>query len=171
MSFQVGDTVVHWTHGLGSVIGIDEIQLDGITRQYFVVEIELLKLWVPFEAADQGSIRLPADRARFEALFGILQAPGEALPDNPYLRKNTLRDRMQKRTPEQLCHVIRDLTDRAYQRPLNPDDSSLLLRARKHLLDEWVLSLGIQREIATSKLDDFLHAGVSDPKTLPTIVQ
>ena len=167
MNFRIGDTVVHWTHGLGSVIAIDEIHLDGITQRYYVVEIELLKLWVPVEAAEKGSIRFPADRTRFEMLFEILRAPGEPLPDNPYQRKNTLRDRMQKRSPEILCQVIRDLTDRSRHHPLNPDDSFLLLRARKHLLDEWVLSLGIQREIATSELDDLLRAGSSDKKPRP----
>ncbi len=71
---------------------------------------------------------------------------------------------MQKRSPEILCHVIRDLTDRSRQHPLNPDDSSLLLRARKHLLDEWVLSLGTQQATALSELDDLLREGELDQK-------
>lgn len=161
MNFQVGDTVVHWTHGLGSVIAIDEIHLNGITQQYYVVEIESLKLWVPVEAAEKGSIRVPADSARFETLFDILRAAGEQLPDNPFMRKTALRERMQKRSPEILCHVIRDLTDRSRQHPLNPDDSFLLDLAKKHLLDEWVLSLKIRREIAIRELDGLLQTGSS----------
>ena len=164
MNYRVGDTVVHWTHGLGSVISIDEIHLAGNTQQYYVVEIELLKLWVPVKDADEGSIRFPADSARFERLFDILRQPGEPLPDNTFLRKNAIRERMQKRTPEGLCHLIRDLSDRSHLHPLNLDDSSSLLRAKKHLVDEWILSLGTERETALSELDDLLQVDTPDQK-------
>jgi CarD family transcriptional regulator len=157
MNYQVGDTVIHWTHGMGSVIAVDEIQLAGNIQQYYVIEIEMLKLWVPVKAAEEGSIRFPADSAQFEKLFDILGQPGEPLPDNPYLRKNTIRERMQKRTPESLCHLIRDLSDRASLHRLNPEDSSSLLRARKHLVDEWIFSLCIERKTAVSELDDLLQ--------------
>jgi RNA polymerase-interacting CarD/CdnL/TRCF family regulator len=59
MNYKIGDTVVHWTHGLGTVIAIDEMSLAGKTQQYYVIEVEQLKLWVPVEEADEGSIRLP----------------------------------------------------------------------------------------------------------------
>jgi RNA polymerase-interacting CarD/CdnL/TRCF family regulator len=162
MNFQVGDTVVHWTHGIGRVIAIDEIQLAETTQRYYVVEIELLKLWVPIKDPDEGSIRFPADRGRFESLFDILRQPGEPLPDNPYLRKNAIRERMQKRAPEGLCHLIRDLSDRMSLHPLNPDDSASLMRARKHLVDEWIFSLGIEREAANRELDDLLKVDISN---------
>jgi RNA polymerase-interacting CarD/CdnL/TRCF family regulator len=162
MNYQVGDTVVHWTHGLGRVIAIDEIHLAGITQQYYVVEIEPIKLFVPIKDPDEGSIRFPLDRKHFEGLFAILRQPGEPLPDNPYLRKNAIKERMHKRTPESLCHLIRDLSDRASRHPLNPDDSSSLIRARKHLVDEWIYSLGIERETALSELDGLLKGDASN---------
>jgi CarD family transcriptional regulator len=162
MNYEIGDTVVHWTHGLGTVIAIDQMDLAGKTQQYYVVEVDLLKLWVPVEDAEVGSIRLPTDRAHFEMLFDILRTPGEGLPDNQYQRKTELRERMQKRTLEGTCHVIRDLTDRSRLHTLNQYDASVLFRAEEHLLDEWVYSLGVDRTIALGELEGLLGRSLAE---------
>src|SRR5512133_3784904 len=113
MNYAIGDTVVHWTHGLGTVIAIDQMDLDGEAKQYYVVKVDLLNLWVPVDEANIGSIRLPTESIQFKALFDILRTPGKRLPEQHYQRKMALRERMQKTTLEGLCHVIRDLTERS----------------------------------------------------------
>lgn len=160
MNFKVGDTVVHWTHGLGKIIAIDEMLLAGNKQQYYVVEVELLKLWVPVENAEEGSLRFPSESSQFILLFDILRVQGKQLPDHQYQRKIDLRERMQKRTLGSLCHVIRDLRDRSRLHSLNQNDSSVLFRAEELLLDEWVHSLGTKRSNALSELEILLR---SDP--------
>jgi len=152
MNFAIGDAVVHWTHGLGSVIAIEEMQLAGNTQQYYVVEIAKMKLWVTVQEADKGSIRRPGPSVDFKALFQILKNSGKLLPENAYQRRIELRERMQKRTLEEVCQVIRDLTDRASAHALNLDDSAVLLRAEEHLVDEWMVSLGTERSFALREL-------------------
>jgi RNA polymerase-interacting CarD/CdnL/TRCF family regulator len=161
MNYEIGDTVVHWTHGLGTVIAIDQMDLAGIIKQYYVVKVNLLKLWVPVEDAKAGSLRLPTDRAKFKLLFDILRTPGEQLPNNQYQRKTALRERMQKRTLEGLCHVIRDLTDRSSQHTLNQYDASALFHAEEDLLDEWVYSLHVERAEALQELEVLLGRSLS----------
>jgi CarD family transcriptional regulator len=163
MSYAIGDTVVHWTHGLGTVVAIDEKDLAGVTQQYYVVEVKLFKFWVPVAEANKGSIRLPTAGVQFESLFEILRAPGGELPENQYQRKTELRDRMQKKTLEGICHVIRDLTDRSRLHTLNQNDIAVLLRAEEHLLDEWELSLNIERETAKQALESLLQPELAEP--------
>lgn len=162
MNYEIGDTVVHWTHGLGKVIAIDEMNLSGTTQQYYVVEVQLLKLWVPIEEGNKGSIRFPTEKIQFDMLFDILRMSGERLPDNQYQRKLVLRERMQKRTLADLCHVIRDLTDRSRSHTLNQYDAFVLFSAEEHLLDEWVLSLGAERSDALSALEVMLQGNVAE---------
>ena len=157
MKYNIGDTIVHWTYGLGTVVAIDQKQMAGITQDYYVVEIDLLKLWVPVAEANASSIRFPTESFQFEALFDILRLPGELLPDHNYQRKVALHERMQKRTLGDLCHVIRDLTDRSHKFTLNQNDSSVLSRAEDYLLDEWVLSLGAERSNALRDLEGLLR--------------
>ena len=158
MDYKIGDIVVHWTHGLGKVIAIEEMQLSGGRQEYYVVEVGLLKLWVPTDEANEGSLRFPLEGDEFKQLLNSLQTPGEKLPENYTKRKVELRERIEKRTLKGLCLLIRDLTDHSNHHTLNLNDSAVLFRAEAYLLDEWVLSLGVEREEAQSELNLFLRS-------------
>jgi RNA polymerase-interacting CarD/CdnL/TRCF family regulator len=71
---------------------------------------------------------------------------------NPLIRRKQLSERMQKKTLEDICMIIRDLTKRSYGRRLNSNDMNVLKRAETLLLDEWVLSLGTPRERAQHEM-------------------
>lgn len=156
MDYKIGDKVVHWMHGLGTVVAIEEMNLDGNVQAYYVVEVEVLKLWVPVEEAHGGSIRYPAPANEFHTLFNILREPGRPLSDQQFQRKNELRERMEQRSLEGLCRVIRDLTDRARSHTLNQHDAAVLFRAEEQLLDEWELALGTNRADALRELEALL---------------
>jgi RNA polymerase-interacting CarD/CdnL/TRCF family regulator len=152
MKYKIGDVIIHWTYGVGTIVAIEEKTVAGITQLYYAVEVELLKFWVPIEGIDNNSIHQPVEKKEFTQLFDILRTHGENLPDRQYERKNELRERMKRKSLEDLCHIIRDLTDRSRSHNLNQDDSSTLHQAKEHLLDEWVLSLGVQRSNAHDEL-------------------
>lgn len=162
MKFKIGDVIVHWTYGLGTVVGIDQKDIGGIVQQFYIVEVGLLKIWVPVELVEVSAIRFPTESSQFKANLDILRTPGEILPEHQFQRKIELRDRMQQRTLGDLCHVIRDLTDRSRQHSLNQNDSSVLFRAEEHLLDEWVISLGAERSNALGELKEYLRG---EPQT------
>lgn len=157
MDYKIGDTVIHWTHGMGKVIAIDEKQLAGVMQKYYVVEVGILKLWIAIDEANEGPLRRPFDGVKFVTLLNDLKTPGEALSDNYTKRKFQLRDRIQKRNPKSLCLLIRDLTHRSQEHTLNTNDTAVLFRAQEYLLDEWVLSLGVERGYAQSELDVLLQ--------------
>lgn len=158
MDYKVGDTVVHWTYGVGSVAAIEEIQMAGMNRWYYVIEIKTLKLWVAVEDASSGSLRFPVDSTQFRNLFEILQTPSqEPLSDRYFQRKTDLHNRMQKRTLEGLCHVIRDLKDRSRAHSLSWEDAAVLNSAQESLLDEWVISLGTERSKAFREMEVLLQ--------------
>jgi CarD family transcriptional regulator len=161
MNYAIGDTVVHWNHGIGTVVAIDKKDLAGETQLYYVVDVKQYKLWVPVKDANEGTIRFPTESAQFKELFDILRMPGEPLAENQFQRKSELRERMQKRTLEGLCHVIRDLAELSHRHTLNQNDTTILLRAEEHLLDEWELSLGVSRFDAMHDLEALLQANIA----------
>lgn len=153
MNYKIGDTVVHWTYGVGSVIAVEKVQLAETVQWYYVVEVDILKLWVPVDDASKGSLRSPMESTQFRDLLGILRTPGQPLPNRYMQRKIALRERMQKRTPEALFQVIRDLRERSNHHNLTIEDSAVLLSAEEFLLDEWVISLGTERSKALQDLE------------------
>lgn len=156
MLYQVGDRVVHWNYGPGIITGMDEKVLAGSNRLYYVVEVNRSTLWVPADEAGEKSLRPPTPASAFKDLLLILDSPADELSENQYQRQTQLVQRMQNRTLEDICCILRDLTARAQQQKLNRSDLEFMRRAQEFLLDEWELSLGTPRESARKELESLL---------------
>ena len=154
--FQVGDQVVHWAYGLGEITQLDEKELSGHARQYYVVQIRGLTLWIPLECAAEHSLRFLTPAENFQTLFHLLAAPAEPLADQRFERKNQVAERLRDGTIESICRVVRDLTARKRTKNMNDYDNNFLGRARDFLLIEWCVVLSESLQQAERKLEDLL---------------
>ncbi len=159
MKFNIGDPVMHWTYGLGHVIGIEERNIYGNNRVYYEVSINDLTLWVPDDEYITKRLRSPTSADEFDHLFSILASPGEPLPDNRQERKVQIVERLKDGRAETLCHVIRDLADYQQIRPLNETDQSLMKRVHNALIGEWVFALSVSIVDAEKELRRILTRG------------
>jgi len=137
MTFHVGETVVHWSHGLGEVVGVNERGLTGEDKKYYVVKAHGLSVWVPNDEKLDQRLRAPTPAARFGKLFAILKGPAVELPEDRRERQLLLRKHFEDGKAEALCRVIRDLTTYEQKRPLNEVDKMTLRRAEAALREEW----------------------------------
>jgi RNA polymerase-interacting CarD/CdnL/TRCF family regulator len=153
MNYQIGDRVIHWNHGPGTIIAIDEKILAGQSQQYYVIETGQLTLWVVIDKTGEDSIRPPTGSFEFKTLLNSLRSPGKGLPDHHNERRNELVERMQKRKLGNICGVIRDLTTRSQLQNLNYNDRAVLKQAEECLIDEWQLTLGSTRTNALRELE------------------
>src|SRR5512143_1531454 len=110
MGFQVGDTVVHWTYGLGEITGQEERALMGESQLYFVVRVQDMNVWVPADQQLASRLRRPTTAKEFKKLFAILRGPTGALSEDRRERKSQLRAKIAGGAAEAICQVIRDLT-------------------------------------------------------------
>lgn len=160
MSFHKGDMVMHWTHGIGQIVDLEERALAGLTTIYYVVQVRDMTVWVPADSNAGSRLRPPTPSDRFEQLLHILSSPSEALPEDRLARKTHLQERVQEGTPESLCQVIRDL--HAYQKqlgkPMNDNDQMVLKQSRNTLLGEWGFVLSITHAQAEHELHRLLNA-------------
>jgi RNA polymerase-interacting CarD/CdnL/TRCF family regulator len=143
MDFNVGDSVIHWTYGLGKIIGLEERALNNQTTLYYVVQIQELTVCVPADAKTMSRLRIPTSEPEFKNLFAILSGSGESLSDDRFERKNQLRKELAGGTAETICRVIRDLTFFQSRKQLNDDDKNTLKHAWSLLCGEWVYSLSV----------------------------
>src|SRR5512133_4011582 len=143
MKFHEGDTVMHWTHGLGQVIGLEERDLFGSTNLYYAVQFHNLTVWVPSDAELQHRLRLPTSKAAFPELLAILSENCEPLPVDRHERRIRLLEYLNDGSSESLCRIIAAL--HAYQKikPLNENDKTVLKQARAALLGELEFVLSI----------------------------
>jgi RNA polymerase-interacting CarD/CdnL/TRCF family regulator len=145
MNFHKGDTVMHWTYGIGQIVNLEERALSGSKTIYYVVQVRDMTVWVPADSKVRSRLRTPTSKPRFQHLLAILSNPSELLPTDRLERKTHLLKLLEDCRPESLCQVIRDLS--AYHKqlgkPMNDNDQMILKQSRNMLLGEWgfVLSL------------------------------
>ncbi len=155
--FQVGDQVVHWAHGLGEIIQLDEKSLSGRTRQYYVVQMSELTLWVPIDQTDKRSLRFPTPKEDFNKLFQILVSPGKPLSLDRNERRLQLKEQLKDHELASICRVIRDLSLHKRLKKMNDNDNSTLERSRNFLINEWSLALSIPIHQAENELRKLLE--------------
>jgi RNA polymerase-interacting CarD/CdnL/TRCF family regulator len=160
MDFHVGDQVMHWTYGLGQIVGLEERALSGQKTLYYAVKLRDMTVWVPADNNLGTRLRRPTSPAGFKRLFAILAGSGEPLPDDRQERKIRLVEQLKDGRAESLCHVIRDLSTYQHVRSLNDNDQSLMKRTRNSLLGEWVFALSIPEMQAETELHRLLTSGI-----------
>lgn len=166
MNFHTGDTVMHWTYGIGQIVNLEERSISGSKTLYYAVQVGDMTVWVPADKKLGSRLRTPSSKSHFQQLLAILSRPSEPLPEDRLERKTRLMELLQDGRPESLCQVIRDLT--AYQkqqvRPLNDNDQMVLKQSRKTLLGEW----GFVLSITPAQADHELHRLLtSEPLKIP----
>ena len=143
MNFHSGDAVMHWMHGLGTVVRLEKRDLFGKAAMYYAVKIGDLIVWVPADAELARRLRLPTPRARFKRLLADLSSPGEQLPQDRHERKLLLIDLLKDGRAESLVRVIRALMSYKRIHSLNDNDHNQLRRAEASLTAEWGYILSI----------------------------
>lgn len=143
MNFHEGDTVMHWTYGLGQILKLEERDLFGSKSLYYAVQIKDMTVWVPADGELKHRLRPPTSKSRFKELLVLLSKPGEPLPDDRLQRRTHLLDLLRDGDTRSLFRIIGGLHTYRKIRPLNESDQSILKQARNTLLGEWGFVLSI----------------------------
>ena len=156
MKFQIGDWVVHSTHGLGQIMAIEERTLNEVQSLYYMVKVADLTIWVPLDENLESRLRLPNDAAGFLQSISVLSEPAQSLPADYRQRNLQLHDMLKDGGVEAYCKVIRDLT--AYRQGHSPSDHDnvLMKHAQNILIGEWSYSLSITPDAAETELNRFI---------------
>jgi RNA polymerase-interacting CarD/CdnL/TRCF family regulator len=156
MNFHEGDSVMHWTHGLGKVVRLETMTLSGEKILYYAVQIGDMTVWVPADDMLETRLRIPTDAAEFKRLMDILTHPGESLPVDRFARKKLLLEWLQDGCAATLFRVIRSLSTYRHFHPLNEDDRAFLKRSRHALLGEWSFIMSVTLAEAEDGLQHLL---------------
>lgn len=153
MEFQIGDWVVHCTHGLGQIMAIEERINNEIKSFYYMVQVADLSIWVPMDKNLKSRLRLPNDAAGFLESISVLSEPAESLPNDYRQRNLQLHERLKDGGVEAYCKVIRDLAAYRQDHPSSDYDNTLMKHVQKILLREWSHSLSITPHAAELELN------------------
>jgi CarD family transcriptional regulator len=152
MNFQIGDWVMHCTHGLGQVVAIEQRTMNDNQVLYYTVKVADLTIWVPVDENIKHRLRLPTSPAGFRQLLSILSEPAVSLPTDTRQRNLQLHDLLKDGEAESRCMAIRDLAAYRHNRSWSEHDRELMKHIQKTLIGEWSFSLSITPDEAEQAL-------------------
>lgn len=156
MDFEIGDQVVHCTHGLGQVLAIEERAISNHSSLYYMVQVADLSIWVPANEDLKNRLRFPTSRSVLVKALALLSGPAEALPEDRRQRSLQLQEMLKDGKTESLCRVIRDLSAFRRVHQWNDHDSEMIKRVEKRLVREWSYILSIPPAEAEAQLHRLL---------------
>ena len=158
MRYKVGECIVHPSHGVGRIVGLEsQTFLGDGARLFYEVLTSKSTIWVPIEGDQAAALRNVTSKADLARYRRLLQANAVTLEPDHRKRQLEMAARLRDGTFAVLCEIVRDLTARGRHKPLNEADSAALRRARSSLLQEWAAAADVTLAEATAEVEALLQ--------------
>jgi CarD family transcriptional regulator len=158
-AFRVGDKVVYPHHGAATIEGVQEREVDGERRQYYVLRLSYgdLTLMVPMDGAEEVGLRGVVPKDEIERVFQVLRSKKQApSPSNWSRRFKSHVEKLRSGDIYQVAEVVKNLTLREKDRGLSAGEKRMLSKARQILVSELTFALGSNEDKAEALLDEVL---------------
>lgn len=159
--FQKGDTVVYPHHGAAVIEDLQEREILGERRQYFVLRIAQgdLTLMVPVDNTREVGLREVVSKKEVKKVFEFLREDDDTMPVNWSRRFKTNVEKIRSGDIYQVAEVVRSLSTRDRDRGLSAGEKRMLAKARQILVSELTFAVGSTEERAEEMLDEVLQEG------------
>lgn len=143
--YRVGDLLCYPLHGVGTVEAIEEQQVLGNAKEYYVLRFVIGRMtaFVPVEGAGTVGLRPVASREEAERVTGYLENGDAAAESGNWNQR--YRDNMEKLKRGGLmdvAEVVKCLLCRDKKKGLSTGERKMLITARQVLLTELTVASG-----------------------------
>jgi len=153
--FNVGDKVVYPMHGAGVIESIEEKEVLGELRKYYVMRLPLgdMRVMVPMASVQQVGLRQVIDEKGVEKVFSILREKKVTMNSNWNKRYRTNLEKIKSGNVFEVAEVVRNLILRDQEKGLSTGERRMLENARQILVSEIVLAQEIEEDKVESLLE------------------
>jgi CarD family transcriptional regulator len=154
--FSVGEKVVYPVHGAGIIEAIEQRDILGEIRSYYVLRLSTgeLQVLIPVDAVDTTGMRCICSASEIEDVKIILAGESSFWEDNWNRRYRQNMDKIKSGDILEIAEVVRNLTLRDMEKGVSAGEKKMLDNARKILISEIVLASSISVEDAASDLQE-----------------
>ena len=153
--FSIGDKVVYPMHGAGTIQNIEEKEVLGETRAYYILRIPYgnLQVMVPVQGSDAAGLRPIVSEEEVSGVLDVLSAESTPMDENWNRRYRENMDKLRSGDPAKVAEVIRNLMRVERAKRLSTGEKKLLANARQILASEIVLVRGVAEKDAMDMID------------------
>lgn len=139
--FNIGDKVVYPMHGAGVIEGIEEKEILGEKRKYFIMRMPIgdMKVMVPVDNVEEVGVREIIDKDQLERVLSILKGSMSSMPQNWNRRYRINMDKIKSGDIFEIAAVVRNLLMMDMEKGLSTGEKKMLGSAKQMLFSEMVL--------------------------------
>ncbi len=139
--FNVGDKVVYPMHGAGIIEGIEEKEILGKKRKYFIMRMPIgdMKVMVPVDNVEDVGVREIINSEDMDRVISILKGSKTSMPQNWNRRYRINMDKIKSGDVFEIAAVVRNLLMMDMEKGLSTGERKMLSSAKQMLLSEMVL--------------------------------
>lgn len=154
--FDIGDKVVYPMHGAGVIEAIEEKEILGNRKKYYIMSLPMgeMKVMIPMENVYRVGLREVIDEAGVQKVFNILKGHDISMPTNWNRRYRSNMEKIKSGNIYKVAEVVRNLSLREKEKGLSTGERKMLDCARQILISELVLV----QDTDESKISNYLDS-------------
>ncbi|MEW6624969.1 MAG: CarD family transcriptional regulator [Bacillota bacterium] len=156
--FKVGDRVVYPMHGAGIIESIEEREVLGQKRSYYIMRIPIgnMKVMIPMDNVIEIGLRQVIDQEGVAQVICILKDRTNTMNANWNKRYRCNMDKIKSGNIFEIAEVVRNLALREREKGLSTGERKMLENAKQILISELVLVNGLGEEQVEHMLQKIL---------------
>lgn len=153
--FNIGDKVVYPMHGAGIIEDIEEKEILGTKKRYYVMTIPVgdMKVMIPLDNVRQVGLREIIDGEEVEQVFSVLRDNHSKLSTNWNRRYRMNMEKIKSGDIFKVAEVVSSLMSREKDKGLSTGERKMLENARQILISELVLA----RNCCEGEIDEIIQ--------------
>ncbi len=157
--FNIGDKVVYPMHGAGIIEGIEEKEILGEKRKYYIMRMPIgdMKVMIPVDNVEEIGIREVIDDEDMEKVLEILKGDQSKMPQNWNRRYRLNMERIKTGDIFEIAAVVRNLMIRDAEKGLSTGERKMLNSAKQMLISEIVLASDYDPEETERIIDEAVN--------------
>lgn len=154
--YNIGDKIVYPMHGAGIIKEIEEREILGEMRSYYILKLPHgdMKIMIPVDNCEEIGIRDIISEDDVDEVLEILAAPSTPMPSNWNHRNRENMDKLKTGSITQVAEVVRNLTRVESTKHLSTGEKKMLTNARQILSSEFILALDIDKDKAEEMISE-----------------
>lgn len=157
--FSVGDRVVYPMHGAGVIEAIEEKEILGARKNYYVMKLPMgeMKVLIPTDNILQVGLRGVIEKEKVPQVFVVLQGDQPEMSANWNRRYRNHLEKIKSGDIFEVAEVVRNLMLRDREKGLSTGESKMLDTARQILISELILVQDLEQSEIISNLDNIFN--------------
>lgn len=154
--FNIGDKISYPVHGAGVIEAIEEKEILGEFRKYYIMRIPLnnMKVMIPIDNVEEIGIRPVIGLEEMNQVMSILASDITKMPQNWNRRYRVNMERIKSGDIYEVAGVVRNLILRDREKSLSTGERKILNNAKQILLSEMILAADITEEEAIETIEN-----------------